>query len=142
MKLFGFERRWLLAVFETILPSGTDPRLSLGAADLPMLRFLDDAEARSPFEYLLGVRVALWVAMASPWLLLYSWRPWSWLDATGRLEALRRLQHHRIYALRELPSLLKTVACLGYCGVPSVQAAIGVQRVDATEPSWMIGGER
>lgn len=137
MKLTRFERRWLLEMFDAILPSRSHATLTLGAADFPMDRFLDDAEAEAPFEYLLGLRVALWVVMLSPVILFYRARPWTWLPREERIEALRRLLHHPVYVLRELPAILKTVACLGYCGVPAVQAQIGFDRVDATDPAWL-----
>ena len=50
--LLGFERRWLHAVFEAILPSGAHPTLTLGARDVPMDAFIDDLWAHAPLQLL------------------------------------------------------------------------------------------
>lgn len=141
MRLSAFERRALEVVFDAILPSGAHPKLPLGARDVPYAGFFDDAERFAPFELLLGLRAALWVVWLSPLVLLGKPRTFGGLSADDRLRVLVRLQASRIYFLRELPGIAKTVAALAYCGLPEVQRAIGLERIDRTPPSWL-GGSR
>ena len=136
MRLFPFERRWFAIVFETILPAGASDKVPLGARDVPLLRFVDDLFASAPFRMLAGFRVALWVVFLAPLWLLGRPRLFGALSPGDRIDLLHRLRRNRVYMIRELPTLLKTVACLGYCGLPSVQAAIGYDRIDPTPPAW------
>ena len=59
MTLFGFERNWLLVIFETIVPSGADERFPVGASDAPMDRFVTDLLARAPHHFCLGRRACI-----------------------------------------------------------------------------------
>ncbi len=136
MRLWRFERRWLVEVFQTILPSRADPQLSLGAADLPIDRFIDDLTMHAPRRLVLGLRLALWVVVFSPLVLSRRLRTFFGLGRADRVALLDRLRQSRWYLLRELPVLLKSVACLGYCGHPAVQAQIGIRPIDERPPSW------
>jgi hypothetical protein len=136
MKLHGFERRWLLSIFETVAPSGADERVPVGAAGVPMDRFLDDLLARAPVHFILGLRACLWVVMLAPLFVLGRFRTFLGLSVPERLALLERLGESPTYVIREMPVLFKTVACLGFCGVPEVQARIGIHPVDATPPAW------
>jgi hypothetical protein len=49
---------------------------------------------------------------------------------------LERLGRSRVYVIREMPLLFKTAACLGYGGLPEVQARVGITPVDALPPDW------
>src|SRR3954449_3796177 len=66
LRMTRFERRWLLRVFEILLPRGADPRIPLGAADVPMGRFVDDLLAASSLEFIAGLRLCLWMVMLAP----------------------------------------------------------------------------
>ncbi len=139
MRLFGFERRWLLSIFDTMLPSGASEQLSLGARDLPLERFVADVEANVPGRILLGLRAATWLVTFAPLLLLRRFRRFPRLPRDDRLVLLDRLSHSRIYLLREIPVLLKMVACLGYCGMPEVQRQVGYEQVATEPPEWARG---
>ncbi len=136
MTLLAFERRWLAAVFETILPSSADARLAIGAADVPMMRFVDDLWRVSSWRLRAAVRLALWVVALSPMVALGRARTFARLGPGERLACLRRLASSRVYLVRELPIVLKGIACLGYCGLPEVQKTIGIHGVDAEPPAW------
>src|SRR4051812_48368100 len=121
MRLFAFERRWFAVVFDTILPSGVSDRLPLGARDVPLDRFVDDLFASAPTRMLAGFRLALWVAWLAPLFVLRRARLFGGLSRGERLAVLERLRRSDVYAIRELPNLLKTAACLGWAGMPEVQ---------------------
>lgn len=136
MRLAAFERRWLRALCEAMLPSGVRQDLP-GAADVPLERFFDEFFARAPFETAFGVRALTWVL---------TWMPLGWrLRRFGRLSPrdqvrfLELLDGSSVYVLREMPGLIKLVAALAWCAQPEVQRALGVSRVDTSPPDWAVG---
>ena len=135
LRLFRFERRWLIQVFETILPSGAHPRMPLGARDVPAGRFVDDLLASAPLLSVLGLRAALWLVMAAP---LFGRRPRSFrgLGPEGRAALLDRLRRSDRYLVRQGVTLLKVLACLAVCGLGPVQRRLGIHPTDATPPPW------
>src|SRR4051794_33178551 len=78
LRMFRFERRWLLRVFETVLPTfendggknGQGVPAALGVADVPMGRFVDDLLTHAPLLSVIGLRAALWMVMLAPLVLL------------------------------------------------------------------------
>jgi hypothetical protein len=139
MKLFGFERRWLLLVFETILPASDDPRFPQGALELGAGRYLDSLLRTAPSDFALGLRLCTWLLMFAPLFVLRRLRTFESLSAAERAELLERFTRSDVYLIRELPMLFKTAACLGVCGLPEVQRRIGIHPVDATPPDWAAG---
>jgi hypothetical protein len=133
LRLLRFERRWLVRVFETILPSGAG--LSHGAADVPMGRFIDDFVRHAPLATLIGLRAALWLVMLAP-LVLRRGRTFLGLAEPDRVQLLERLRRSDRYVIRESAALLKLVACLGFCGLAAVQEPLGVYPTDDTPPVW------
>jgi hypothetical protein len=140
MKWLSFERRALHALFDTMLPSGAHPRVPLGARDVPMERFVDDLLAQTAPRFLLGLRASLWVIVLSPLLVLGRPRTFLGLSPANRLLLLDRLRAHPRYFVRETINVVKAVACLGYCALPSVRAQVGME--GAEMPSWAADGER
>jgi hypothetical protein len=134
-RLLRFERRWLVAIFETILPSG-DPALPLGAADAPLGRFVDDLLASAPLPAVLGLRASLWLLMLAPLFVLGRPRSFLGLSSQARLALLERLRGSRHYLVRESALLFKIVGCLGFCGLPPVQQRLGIFPTDGTLPPW------
>jgi hypothetical protein len=141
-RMFRFERRWLVRVFETLLPSKADPRLPIGAADVPMGRFVDDLLAHAPLEFVMGLRIVLWAVMLAPIVVFRRLRTFLALSSGERLQVLERLRSSDVYILREAPILLKTIACLGFCGLPNVQASLGIHPVDVIPPDWAAKDEK
>ena len=125
MGLHGFERRWLDAVFDTILPSGSESPLP-GAREVPLDRFITDLTHHAPARMRVGLRLALWFVTFAPIVLVPGWRIFPSLAPDVRLAVLRRLQKNPRYLIRESVLLLKAILLVGYCGLPSVQAEIGL----------------
>ncbi len=135
MTLLGFERRWLLLIFRTVAPFEGDGSTA-GLTHVPMGELLDDLVRNAPAHFLLGLRACLWVVMLAPPFVLGRLASFVTLAREERLALLERLGQSDIYVIREMPMLFKTVACLGYCGLPEVQRRVGIHPTDATPPSW------
>ena len=142
LRLFNFERRWLLAIICTILPSGSAERLPWGATDAPLGSFLDDLLDSAPLKFVAGVRACVWLVVLSPPLLLGRFTTFFGLNAADRLLVLERLKQNPIYVVREMPLMFKMIVCLGFCGLPQVQHALGIHPIDATPPAWARPEER
>jgi hypothetical protein len=136
MTLSRSERRWLLMVFDAVVPSGATERLPKGARDVPMGRFVDDLFAHAPLHFCLGVRACLWIVMLSPWFVLRRFTTFAGLSRGERIRLLEEFGKSERYTIREAPLLFKTVACLGYCGLPEIQTRVGISPVDKKPPSW------
>lgn len=135
MRLLAFERRWLATLFDAIIPAGAHERLALGARDVPHSRLVEELGRYAPGHFLLGLRAAVWLAYLSP--LIWTLRTFGGLDAPRRVRHLERLAGSGIYMLREVPMLLKMVACLAYGALPEVQTRIGLPPADEPPPSWI-----
>lgn len=135
LRLLRFERRWVVAIFETVLPAG-ERALPLGAADAPLGRFLDDFLARAPLMAVLGLRASLWLLMLAPLFVLRRPRTLLGLSRPDRLAVLERLRRSDVYLVRESALLFKIVGCLGFCGLAPVQQRLGIFPTDSTLPPW------
>jgi hypothetical protein len=139
MTLFGFERRWLCSIFATMLPSGADPRLPLGADDVGSGAYVDDLMRTAPRHFTLGLRACVWLIQLMPPFVLGRFSSFSALSADARTELFERMCRSDRYLIRELPMLFKTAACLGYCGLPAVQERIGIAPRDVEPARWARG---
>jgi hypothetical protein len=135
-RMLRFERRWLVRVFELLLPRGADDRMPFGAADVPMGRFVDDLLREASLEFVAGLRICLWMVMLAPMVVLKRMRSFLAISLAEQATVLERLRTSDVYLVREAPMLLKTIACLGFCGLAPVQAALGIHPIDASPPSW------
>jgi hypothetical protein len=136
LRMLRFERRWLLRVFETILPSGIAPQLPRGAAGVPMGRFVDDFAAHAPLLAMIGLRAGLWMVMLAPLFIVHRCRSFLALPLAERVLLLDRLRRSNRYLVREAALFIKTVACLGFCGLAAVQTPVGIFPTDPTPPTW------
>ena len=134
--LSGPELRCLSAVFDAVLPSGASHAIRLGAGDVPLDRFVADLVQHAPAHFRMGLRACIWLVTLAPPLVLGRWRTFVGLSPKERLDLLDRLGRSSTYLVREVPLFFKTVACLGFCGLPEVQAAVGIAPVDASPPEW------
>ena len=140
--MLRFERRWLVRVFEELLPGGADERLPVGAAGMPMGRFVDDLFAHAPLEFTVALRLCLWVVVLGPIFVGGRFRTFFRISPSERMMVLERLSASAVYLVREAPILLKTIACLGFCGLPAVQQSVGIHPTDASPPAWASRGGR
>lgn len=142
MRLFSFERRWWVALIDAVYPSGADPRLPKGAADSGIDRFVDELFAAAPQPTISGIRILGWILnFFAPLLALGVPRRFVALSVERRTAVLEKLSHSPVYALRELPSLIKMLGGLGYCALPAVQRQVGIA-LSAPTPDWAKQGDR
>ena len=137
LRLFRRKRRWVVRLFETVLPRPEEGPLALGAADLPLGAFVDDLVTHAPLSAVLGLRLALWLVMLAPPFALGRWRTFLGLDPAERLALLERLRRSDRYLVRESALMWKLLGCLGFCGLPEVQRRLGIHPVDQTPPAWV-----
>ena len=137
MKLFAFERRWLLCIMCAIVPGGPEGSGFPSPRELPLERFIDDFFRHTPPSSSIGVRAGVWLVMVIALLRGLRFRPFTRMTAEEQAELLESMSGSRVYALREVPMLLKLTACLGYCGAPTVQRAFDVTAHDGRAPTWM-----
>jgi hypothetical protein len=136
MRMSRLERRWLLTIFDAMVPGPADGGLAIGGGDDAVGRFLDDLERRAPLEPRLGLRVAVWVVTLGPIFWRLRLRPFGRLKRAERVEFLDAMAAHPVYVLRELPVLLKTFLCMGLFALPPAQRAMGMPAADAQTPTW------
>jgi hypothetical protein len=74
--------------------------------------------------------------MLAPWILLRRPRTILALSPEKQAIVLERLRTNQLYLVRESLLLLKTIACLGFCGLPQVQEPLGIEPIDLEPPSW------
>lgn len=137
MSFFAFEKRWLLSLFAGLIPSGVNSTLPEGADQMPMHGMLDDLIAHAPLKFLLGLRAATWVLTWMAPFTIGRFASFSKLSPLEQMKSLEKLQASPVYVLRELPLLLKTIGCLGYCGLPQVKARLAIEPRDSSPPEWV-----
>lgn len=119
-------RPHLRAVVETLLPSGADPRLPLGALDAGFASFHDGEFSRTASSRMrLGFRVAVATATWVAPLLIRRVPPLARLDPDDRERALEAMASSRHPLLRDLVTLMKLVVCFTYGTDQRVRDAIG-----------------
>jgi hypothetical protein len=136
IRLCRFERRWLLRIFETVIPGESNPDLPVGAEQVPLGRFIDDLLEHAPLKFVAGLRACVWMVMLAPPFVLRRSASFLQLKPSERLLLLEQLGASESYLLREVPLLFRTVGCLGFCGLGPVQRRLGINPTDTTPPSW------
>lgn len=136
MRLLDFERRWMVAIADAILPPGEAPGSPPPPADLPMDRFADAFFRRAPTEAALGLRAAVWAISLAPLAWRLKLRTFDRLSRQEREELLLAFHGSRHYLVRELPTLLKMVCSMGWAGFPEVQAGLGMPTHDRSPAPW------
>ena len=139
MSWFAFERRWLAALWATILPSGSAGGIPLGARDVPLDRFLDELCAFAPARVTWGARVCVWLLTFCPLFVIGRFALFPSLDAEARLAVLEKLRASDVYLIRELPILFKMLGALGFGGLPEVQTCMGIAVRSEEPPEWVEG---
>jgi hypothetical protein len=116
---------WARLVFDTLLPAQAHPALALGLFDTGFDDFWLDFQRSAPLETRRALQVALLTATWISPLLIGRLPPLGRHDQSTRERALAALETARLPVLRQLLSLLKLVASLGYGAHPAVRAASG-----------------
>ena len=126
MKITASERRWVTAIMEALIPPGGSERYSLSALDTGAVPLFEEMLIYLPAFTGLGLRAAiLFTELAGPWLGLKKAARFSRLSAAEREACLASMYKKDTYLVRQIVLLLKSVACLAWCGDPRVRAALG-----------------
>ncbi len=139
MRMSGLERRWLLGIFEAIVPGPGHGGLAVGGGDVGVARFVDDLEARAPLEPRIGLRLAVWLVTLGPIFWRFRLRTFGRLERADQVAFLDAMAAHPVYVLREIPVLLKTLLCMGLFALPAAQRAMGVPASADDTPGWAAG---
>ena len=147
--LFAFERRWVLAILDTIFPGPSRGGfLPLGAADLDVDAYFDDIFGHVPLESALGLRAAIWFLALSPLFVVRRFTTFSGLSEEERERVYLELSSSRVYVVRSLVIALKAIGSLLYCANEAVRPRIlgTTQDPDATSatlvPLRVLGGRK
>lgn len=108
----------------------------LGARDVPLDRFVEDLARYAPRRVVWGLRATLWILVFCPPFVIGRFRTFVGLDADERHAVLEALRASDVYLVREIPLFFKMLGCLGFCGLPEVQSALGAPPRDETLPAW------
>ena len=91
-------------------------------------------------RFLLGFHAAIWIVGLAPLFMLRRLRTFAGLPQSEGSALLDRMAHSDVYIVRELPTLLKMIVCLGYAGHPKVLDAVGIPN-DGVPPDWVPASE-
>lgn len=121
---FEFERGWLSALVEAMIPADASTgRPGVAAA---RLREFDDVLAvAAPPILRFGLRASVWLLT---WLTLwpgFGGRPFHRLDADRRDRFLVRAGTSDVYLLRQLATTIKLIACFRYFDDPELRRRSG-----------------
>src|SRR5678816_2353611 len=115
-------------ILNTLLPSQAHPTLKYGVFDADFDTFWSDVERTALPAWRLGFHAALWTANWIAPLLIRRLPPLTLYNRPTREHALTAMETSRIYFLRQMLALLKTIVCFGYGANRNVRDAIGYPR--------------
>jgi hypothetical protein len=120
MKLTRFEMAWAEASMQAIFP-GSDDGMT-GIDEMGLRGFLGELMSLLPFRAALGMRVAIWLVALAPLFVLGRLRTIARLAPVDRESVVMAVATSRVYLLRSLVLILKSMGALLYGGDPSVRA--------------------
>ncbi len=142
MGFFEFEKRWLRSIFNCVIPSGASRVLPEGGADVPLDGFIEDLLEHAPAQFCLGMRACTWAITWAPLVVLGRFRSFHGLSSEEQYRVLDVMRSSNVYLIREMPLLFKTIGCLGYGGLPRIQARLDIEPRDSTDPEWARKGAK
>ncbi|MEP6751310.1 MAG: hypothetical protein ABI959_01020 [Candidatus Dormiibacterota bacterium] len=121
MRLGSIDR----AVLDALLPERSSTVLPMGLMDTGFDDFLLDFEREAPDAFRRVFRLALFAGGWMAPVLIGRPPPITGLNQDDREKALAAMARSRVPELRQLITVLKTVASLHYGALPEVRKAIG-----------------
>jgi len=115
-------------VLDTLLPSSANPLLPLGIFDAGFDAFWAELERSALPAWRWGLRAGVFTAVWVAPLLIRRLPPLTRLDRPTRERALAALGDSNVSLLRQMLTVLKTMAGLCYGADPRVREAIGYPR--------------
>jgi hypothetical protein len=121
MKLTRFETAWAEAEMQAIFPGSADEGLTDICA-MDVRGFVTQTMRYMPFQAALGFRLAVWIVALAPLLFLRRLVTIGGLTVADREKVVARLLANKVYAIRSLVLILKTIGALLYAGHDVVRA--------------------
>jgi hypothetical protein len=115
-------------ILDTLLPATAHPSLKYGIFDVGFDAFWSDLKRTALPAWRWGFHSAIGVANWIAPLLIHRLPPLTHHDRQTRERALAAMETSRIYFLRQMMGLLKTIVCFGYGADSDVRDAIGYPR--------------
>lgn len=115
-------------VLDTLLPSGSDPKMPLGLLETDFDGFYAGFQKNASPSMRFGFRTALLACIWVAPLLIGRLPPITRLKRPTRERALEAMGKSRFYLLRQLMLVLKAVACFCYGADRRVRDSIGMPR--------------
>jgi hypothetical protein len=115
VKLTKLERRLAARVFDALLPPGASTRIPLSGSEAGLIDWFEEHLGYLPIRTRLGLRAAIGATGV-----------WVSADRKGAIHSLDKLASSRLYLIREIVTLVKSVVCMGYFVHPSVRAEMGL----------------
>ncbi len=136
MSWFGFERRWLVTLFDAVTPGGQHPLFPRTVQEAGVDRFASELVRLAPFPAGLGLRLATWALTLAPLWRQGRPRLFGQLSRDEQELLLNMLHRSGVHPIRELPMLVKTFAVMAYGSLADVQRAVGVPLPPGDQVSW------
>lgn len=130
--MFEFERRWARDALSAFAPEH-GPGLAPSAGEVDFEAVLQRMLREVTPLARIGLRLAVWSVALAPLWLLGKFATISSLSSAHRPALLRALLTHRVFAIRELATLLKLCAAIALLGVPSVRSRSGYDNASAAQ---------
>jgi hypothetical protein len=137
MKLARFEERWAEAAMGAIFPGA--PGDGFGdIRGMDLRGFLRQVVAIVPTQAAVGLRVAVWLCALAPLFVIGKLSTLSGLAEADRERVVVRLAASRLYAIRSLVLILKTIGALLYAGDDAVRARMNAPRALAQQGTGLV----
>ncbi len=141
MRLASWESAWAEAAMQAIFPGSPEEGMA-GIADMGLTGFLADVMRYLPTRAALGMRIAIWLVALAPLFVLGRLTTIARLPLLDRERVVAALAGSRVYAVRSLVLILKTMGALLYGGDASVRARMTAASVPASGVRPIAGAEK
>ena len=124
---FKFERRLRDDVMNAMIPrwaSADDEEGLPGIEDLDLEPFYERLGSKAPRMVGLGFQAAVWLFLIAPLIWLGSFRPFRKLPSSRKQKLLERVAVSKLYVVRQMMMVLKTLACLAYLRDPVIRELV------------------
>jgi hypothetical protein len=131
------EDRWADAAMGAIFPGSSES----GLADIRAMNvtsFLRQLMRSVPFQAAVGVRMAVWLVALAPLFVLGRFTTIVGLAVADREKLVAKLVASRLYVVRSLVLILKTMGALLYAGNDAVRARMLIPRPDTRRPTGLV----
>jgi len=132
MKPFAIERRWTVAILDTIFPEDGASRLSPSIDDAQVEAYLDSTLSKSSAVAAFGLRAGFAAIAISPPVTVGKLCTIDRLEREDRVRVIERLYNAPFYHVRQLVVLAKATGAMLYCASPTLRHVMMGQSSEAS----------